>query len=245
MDYRQNPSLRPAVGSTETINSAEPLPAVASISADSPHPDRKIVNFSHDGAKVGTNYPQSRPPACSDSIAVTDFEALPDGSLLDLVATREAAPRLRLLHWSRSGSTIGDRLRLGGMIFELPQWGPSFLRAVRLPADVKPSGGPRALFNRISEILRAFIDLPDEILVRVVVYVLATWFPESQAVAPLLWITGPPASGKTTLLRLLNCLCRRPLLVTDIRPAALYSLPALLKPTLLIDECEFGRSGPD
>ena len=104
--------------------------------------------------------------------------------------------------------------------------------------------GPRALFNRISKTLQTFIDLPEEMLVRIVVYVLASWFPESLAVAPLLWITGPSTSGKTTLLRLLHCLCRRPILVTDVTPAALYSLPAHLK-TLLIDECDLGSSGAD
>jgi hypothetical protein len=101
------------------------------------------------------------------------------------------------------------------------------------------------LFNRISEIFQTFIDLPEEMLVRVGAYVLATWFPESLPVAPLLWITGPSTSGKTTLLRLLHCLCRRPILVTDVTPAVLYSWPALLKPTLLIDECELGNSGAD
>jgi hypothetical protein len=64
-------------------------------------------------------------------------------------------------------------------------------------------------------------------------------------VAPLLWITGPPASGKTTMLALLHCVCRRPLLLTDVTPAAMYSLPDTLRPTLLIDECELGTGRAD
>jgi hypothetical protein len=95
MDSGQNHSLSPAVESTETNQAAELVPAAASISTSSSHNDRKIVNFSRDDAKVGTKNAQSPPADCLDQIVATDFEALPDGSLLDLVATREAAPRLQ------------------------------------------------------------------------------------------------------------------------------------------------------
>jgi hypothetical protein len=245
MESGQNRSLQPAVESTEINQAAELLPAAASINANSSHHDHKIVNFSRDGAKAGTKYPQSQPPSSLDQGVATDFKALPDGSLLEPVTTRETPLELQLLHWSSSRFDIADRVHFGGKVFAPPQWSPSLLRAVRMPTAVMPSGPPRLIFNRISEVLRTFVDLPDEMLVRVVAYVLATWFPESLTVAPLLWITGPSTSGKTTLLRLLHCLCRRAILVTDVTPAALYSLPALLKPTLLIDECELGNTGAD
>ena len=245
MDSGQDHSLSPAVGSAEANRAAAPLPAPASISANRSHHEHKLVNLSRDGAKGRAKCAQSPPVDSLGRSVATDFEVLPDGSLLELVATRETSPRLQLLHWSGSGCVITDRLHLDGRIFEPPRWDPSFLHAVRLPTGVRPSRGVPDLFNRISEMLRTFIDLPEEMVVRVVVYILATWFPESLAVAPLLWITGAPTSGKTTLLRLLHSLCRRPILVTDVRPAALYSLPVFLKPTLLIDECDLGSSGAD
>jgi hypothetical protein len=64
------------------------------------------------------------------------------------------------------------------------------------------------------------------------------WFVDKLAVAPYLWICGPPGSGKTTLLRLLHCLCRRPVLIAGSIPSWFYSLPALLRPTLLLDELQ-------
>jgi len=245
MDSGQDRPICAAEGSTETNQTAEPLPVAASISADSSHHDLKIVNFSRDGEKVGTRYPQSPPPDSLDHGVGTVFKALPDGSFLELITTGETSPELKFLHWSSSGFDITDRLHFGGKVFVPPRWSPTLLHAVRMPTDVRRSGRARVLFNRVSEILRTFINLPEEMHVPIVVYVLATWFPESLAVAPLLWITGPPTSVKTTLLRLLHCLCRRPILVTDLTPAALYSLPALLKPTLLIDECELGNSAAD
>jgi hypothetical protein len=53
-----------------------------------------------------------------------------------------------------------------------------------------------------------------------------------------LWIVGPLASGKTRLLRLLACLCRRSLLVGDLRAGSLYQLTDASDSTLLIDELE-------
>jgi hypothetical protein len=53
---------------------------------------------------------------------------------------------------------------------------------------------------------------------------------------------GPLGSAKTTFLKLLSCLCRRSVLVGDIRPAALYQLVHNSDITLLIDELELDCS---
>src|SRR5207245_742446 len=65
------------------------------------------------------------------------------------------------------------------------------------------------------------------------------WFVDCLAVAPYLWIFGPPGSGKTTLMRLLHCFCRRAVLIAGAIASPVYSLPALLRPTLLLDELRF------
>ena len=83
-----------------------------------------------------------------------------------------------------------------------------------------------------------FIDLPDRDIRLIQGYFLAGWFPDLCVSAPYLWLVGPPGSAKTTLLRLLSALCRRSLLVGDIRPAALYQAVDSLDCTLLIDELE-------
>ena len=67
---------------------------------------------------------------------------------------------------------------------------------------------------------------------------MSTWFVDNLAVALYLWICGPRWSGKTTLLRL-HCLCRRAASIAGTTPSAVYSLPALLRPTLLLDELRF------
>ena len=67
-------------------------------------------------------------------------------------------------------------------------------------------------------------------------FVVSTWFIEDLAVAPYLALVGPPRSGKTTLLQVLNLVCRRPLLTADITSAAFYEVYEKLTPTLLVDE---------
>jgi len=71
--------------------------------------------------------------------------------------------------------------------------------------------------------------------------VLTTCFADRLSVVPYLSISGPLESGKTTLLRFLHCLCRRAIHASTITPASLYRLPAQVRPTLLIDEADFGR----
>jgi hypothetical protein len=75
----------------------------------------------------------------------------------------------------------------------------------------------------------------------VVHFVLFTWIADRLPVTPYLSIVGLPQSGKTTLLRALNLVCRRPLLTADVTSAAFYEACSQLNPTLLIDES--GTSG--
>jgi hypothetical protein len=203
MESGQNASVSP-----ET-NQADLLQAADSLRANNSRRKRKVVDFSSDGT----------PPASYQAIA-TDFEVLPGGSFLELLKVRGTSAKFQLLYGSGPSYIITNRLNVSGKIFIPPRCSPTLFRAVRMPSGVRPSGDARHMFNRLAEILHTFVELPDELLVRVAAYVLATWFPESLAVAPLLWITGPPTSGKTMLLRLLHCLCRRAILVTDVTPAA-------------------------
>jgi len=67
-------------------------------------------------------------------------------------------------------------------------------------------------------------DVDDDDLLLVAAFVVSTWFIERLAVAPYLALVGLPRSGKTTLLQVLNLLCRRALLTADITSAAFYEV---------------------
>jgi hypothetical protein len=114
---------------------------------------------------------------------------------------------------------------------------------LRLPTGIgEVTATASEIFARICDRLRDYIDLPESSLWLVVAFVLSTWLIDKLPVAPYLSITGPLESGKTTLLRWLHCLCRRPVLVAGRIDAAVYSLPGLLRPTLLLDEVNFAAT---
>ena len=85
------------------------------------------------------------------------------------------------------------------------------------------------------------MDITSEDCFLVTAFILATWFADRSSVAPYLSICGLPESGKTTLLRLLYCLCRRAIHASVITPASLYRLTAGVHPTFLIDEEDFAK----
>ncbi len=171
----------------------------------------------------------------------TDFERLPDGSLLDLIGGQETTCGLQFVHWREGESRLVHSFEYDGKIFVPPNLDVSLRRAVRFPNNIAKGVEGVELLTRIVAFLKEFLDIDPGSLHLIAVFAMYTWLWDLAQWAPILWITGPPASGKTTLLCMLHCLCRRPVLLTDMTTAGLYSVQKV-RPTLLIDECEFGRS---
>jgi hypothetical protein len=69
-------------------------------------------------------------------------------------------------------------------------------------------------------------------------FILLTYCFKNFDTVPYLLITGPYGSGKTLILEILNSLCFRPLLASQISRAAFYDVIHRLQGTLLIDEAE-------
>ncbi len=170
-----------------------------------------------------------------------DFCVRPDGSLVELVYSKNRVKGgLSFLIWKAESVSIVDQFQHNGHVHTPPMIDERLLESLnlRLPSGVKACPAPGEFFFEVSQLIRSHVDLPESSYYLVAAFILSTWFVEKLAVAPYLWICGPPGSGKTTLLRLLHCLCRRPVLVAGSAPAWVYSLPALLRPTLLFDELQ-------
>ena len=77
-------------------------------------------------------------------------------------------------------------------------------------------------------------------------FAVMTWFADRLSFVPYLSLCGPLEAGKTTLLMVLQCVCRRAILTSSVTPASLYRLTRV-RPTFLIDEAEFSgnRSSRD
>lgn len=102
------------------------------------------------------------------------------------------------------------------------------------------------LLDDINRTIRRFIICDEEDSVAVALWVTLTWLIDRAQVAPLLVITAPEKRcGKTQLLSLVKCLVYRPLVASNITPAAVYRVIDAWAPTLLIDEADtfMGQNG--
>lgn len=103
------------------------------------------------------------------------------------------------------------------------------------PAPIDPSD----LLTEISDTVRRFIVCQEETAHAVALWVAMTWLMDVIQVAPLAVITAPEKRcGKSQLLFLLAKLVHRPLMASNISPAALFRSIDAWHPTLLVDEAD-------
>jgi hypothetical protein len=107
---------------------------------------------------------------------------------------------------------------------------------VRIPRGTQLCPSPGALLGRIMALILACVDIGQSDAALIAAFVMTTWLVESLFIAPYLALVGLPRSGKTTLLQVLNLVCRRSLLTADLTSAAFYEVYERLSPTLLVDE---------
>jgi len=108
--------------------------------------------------------------------------------------------------------------------------------------DVKPCPDPvpgDALLSDIVSMIRRFIACELETARAAALWIVMTWFIDVVQIAPLAIITAPEKRcGKTLLLTLLSKLSCRPMVASNISPAALFRVVEAWKPTLMIDEAD-------
>lgn len=96
-----------------------------------------------------------------------------------------------------------------------------------------------ALLSEISDNIRQFIVCSPETVTAASLWIAFTWFIDHVQVAPLAVITAPEKRcGKSQLLDLIGRLSLRPLVASNISPAAMFRVIEAHGPTLLIDEAD-------
>lgn len=170
-----------------------------------------------------------------------EFTILPDGRMVDLVRSIRQPSGLGFLVWQDGNIRLASHIEHDGELLVVPKVDPTVTSALRLPTTARSCPEIGELFMVMMNYIEAYVDITTEYSFLIAAFALCTWFADRLSVAPYLSICGPPESGKTTLVRLLHCLCRRAIHASDITPASLYRLAAHVRPTLLIDEADFGR----
>jgi putative DNA primase/helicase len=98
---------------------------------------------------------------------------------------------------------------------------------------------PEKLLSEIVDTIQCFVVCKQETILAAMLWASMTWFIDVIDVAPLAIITAPEKRcGKSILLSILGKISCRPLLSSNISPAALYRSIEKWHPTLLIDEAD-------
>jgi hypothetical protein len=172
----------------------------------------------------------------SKPVVETDFVELPDGTLLDTIEDPKNPARTQLAIYRDNSVYYADEFECDDRICVALPRTTEILKHIRFSRGAKPY---QSITHLLAALYAAFswcLDMPWPSRMLLSCYVLSTWFPEKLPIAPYVAFVGLPRSGKTTALRLLNLLCRRSLLTSDITSAAFYEVCNQTIPTLIIDE---------
>jgi hypothetical protein len=174
---------------------------------------------------------RSRLPECE-----VDFVELEDGTLVEVIEDPSNAANSVFAVYKDGNVQNKARVECADRVLVPILRQQEIFKHVRLPRGSQSCETPALLLGGIATIILACVDISMSDATLVAAFVISTWFVESLQVAPYLALVGLPRSGKTTLLQVLNLVCRRPLLTADITSAAFYEVYEKLSPTLLVDE---------
>jgi len=165
-----------------------------------------------------------------------DFRELADGTLVEMIEDPHNETKSLLAIWKNGQVRYVEKLECGDQVLVPVPKDANTIRHVRLAKGTESYDSVKALLQDIIRVLHLTLELSTEQMLLLGSFVLSICFVEKLPIAPYVAFVGPPGSGKTTALRILNLLCRRSLLTTDISSAAFYELCDRMTPTLLIDE---------
>jgi hypothetical protein len=112
--------------------------------------------------------------------------------------------------------------------------------AILFPSRTDSFGSSRQLFDELCAVIKQYTGLQDNFVSLAAHAARASWFPEAPNAPISLAICGPQSPQAHQLFLVLSCLYRRAVLVGNITPAALCSLPMDVSPSLFIEHYDDG-----
>ena len=168
------------------------------------------------------------------------FGAILPNLTIESVVDPDCSNRLCLHTWDGRKAATASTVTYGDREYTSAPIVSGLAQNVRFPITSKLFGSAEKLASSMLEFLSRYAHLMPDAAALVVAFALASWFVDCAPVAPLLYLLGPDAET-TLLLRLLGCLCRRPILLSDIDLPAVRTLPSGLNATLLINQRSLAR----
>ena len=166
------------------------------------------------------------------------------GWVIDLISGSTPEDRFNLLYWDGQelvvGETIPWRTRDGSehRVYQARKVDPSIAQTIYLPKNAAAYESTADLLNALSSTIKRFSGLADGEAALLAYAVLASWLIDFTQVPICLALIGPTSPERRQLLRVLDCLLRRALVVGEASLAGICSLPMDVSPTLLVERCE-------
>jgi hypothetical protein len=108
-----------------------------------------------------------------------------------------------------------------------------------LPREPQNYGSTEQLFNEIKDCLYLHLETPEPSDLTIIAsWVMMSWQNEKYETIPYLFFFGAMESGKSRALEILQQLCFRAWISSNVTPASIYRTIEQWKPTLLVDESE-------
>lgn len=166
--------------------------------------------------------------------------------MIELVAGEVPGSGLTLLLWDGTEQHIQSSVRLEAAPgsefkareFRAPELDSSIPRAIRFPTHAAAYESDRELLDEICTLIEKYTGLNGKLASLAAHAVLASWAVDCIESPVCLSIVGPQSSEGRQLVRLLGCLYRRPLRLSDMTLSGVSSLPMALRPSLFVEHCE-------
>jgi hypothetical protein len=159
---------------------------------------------------------------------------LPD-LMLEAVLDPGHSGQLQLHTWNGRRSTTKTKLEHRGASYIPMKLTSSVVQLVRFAPPSLPYGSTRRLVSCLREFLSTYARLQPEECDLLVAFALASWFCDCMTVAPVLYLSGPD-DAVSIVMRLLGCICRRSVLLSEIDTGGLATFPNGLGATLLLNQ---------
>jgi len=169
---------------------------------------------------------------------ISASEVFGDGAIIEPVASSSGQNKPDLMLWDGRNATIGPYVEHRGCVYEAPELPPRLYRATRFPSGCRDYDSARGQFAAITGLFKRHADLPDRESSLLAGFSISTWLSDRLPSAPTLIISGPEPELGIAVLRLLNCVCRHPLLLAEVTAGSFRSLPMQLPFTLLLHQQE-------
>lgn len=169
-------------------------------------------------------------------ILPTSGEIFPDGAMIELVCGPVGSTRPQLLLWNSAVTTLSQRVKYGDSFYEPAHMPLGIYRATRLPARYEDHQSVAELFNRIQKLFNEHLHFGERESRLLAAFSMSTWVADRLPCAPGVVISSFSQALGVELLKLLSCVCRRPLLLAEVTPASFRALPMELFLTLLISQ---------